>query len=83
MSLWPKLCNRVVNVEKHTNFARGRLTFWKVALALVSFSWCAWIFLKPWVAKPLFLRGRPGNEAITIAPRWLTIAPRWLAIAPR
>ena len=39
------------------SFAGGRLTFRKLALALVGFSWCAWNFFgKPRVAKPLFLR---------------------------
>ena len=39
------------------SFAGGRLTFWKLALASVGFSWCARIFFgKPRVAKPLFLR---------------------------
>ena len=45
--MWPKLCNREVNVEKHIYLVlQGKLTFWKLALALVGFSWCAWNFFE-------------------------------------
>ena len=38
--MWPKLCNREVNVEKLPVLQGvARLTFWKLDSALVGFSW--------------------------------------------